>query len=479
MQQDELKELVYKIMSEKREDRNTELKTAEFGCPKRLYDTLSSFSNQDDGGRIIFGIDESKDYQLVGVYDTQDLQKQINNQCKEMEPIVRPLISIAEIDGVNIVCAEIPGIEITQRPCYYKGKGRMTGSYVRIGESDEQMTDYEIYSYEAYRKKYQDDIRIVENASFDTLNTSLFEEYRIKCKKNKPNISKVSDKQFNELMSITRNGKLTLSSVLLFGIYPQAYFPQLSIIATKLFGEKIGDSGEKGERFIDNRRIEGSISEMLDGALNFVGNNMKTSTVIDPQTGRRTDKSEYPLTAVREVMLNALVHRDYSIHTEGMPIQIIMYSDRIEVKNPGGLYGRLRIDQLGKVQPDTRNPVLAVAMKIMQLTENRYSGIPTIRSEMKKAGLMAPKFEDMRGTFTVTLYNSQVELNGKDVEKSILDFCLIPRSRIEIADFMGISTPSYAISKYIKPLIELGKIDIENKKRPNSPKQKYFTITQE
>lgn len=92
---------------------------------------------------------------------------------------------------------------------------------------------------------------------------------------------------------------------------------------------------------------------------------------------------------------------------------------------------------------------------------------------------MAPKFEDMRGTFTVTLYNSQVELNGKDVEKSILDFCLIPRSRIEIADFMGISTPSYAISKYIKPLIELGKIDIENKKRPNSPKQKYFTITQE
>ena len=85
MQQDELKELVYKIMSEKREDRNTELKTAEFGCPKRLYDTLSSFSNQDDGGRIIFGIDESKDYQLVGVYDTQDLQKQINNQFQQLK----------------------------------------------------------------------------------------------------------------------------------------------------------------------------------------------------------------------------------------------------------------------------------------------------------------------------------------------------------------------------------------------------------
>lgn len=479
MQQDELRELVYKIMSEKREDRNTELKTAEFGCPKRLYDTLSSFSNQDDGGRIVFGIDESKDYQLVGVYNAQDLQKQINNQCKEMEPIVRALITIAEVDGMDVVCAEIPGIEITQRPCYYKGKGRMAGSYVRVGESDEQMTDYEIYSYEAYRKKYQDDIRIVENASFNTLNISLFEEYKIKCKKDKPNISKISDNQFNELLSITRGGKLTLSSVLLFGIYPQAYFPQLSIIATKLFGDKIGENGENGERFIDNKRIEGSIPEMLEGALNFVGNNMKISTVIDPRTGKRKDKAEYPLIAVREVILNALVHRDYSIHTEGMPIQIIMYSDRMEIKNPGGLYGRLRIDQLGKTQPDTRNPVLAVAMETMQLTENRYSGIPTIRSEMKKAGLSEPKFEDMRGNFVVTLYNSPVELNEKDVEKSILDFCLTPRSRIEIADFMGISTPSYAMNKYIKPLIASGKIDIENKKRPNSPKQRYFTVTKE
>lgn len=476
MQSKELVELVKRIKEFKSESQTIELKSAELGCPKKLYDTLSSFSNQDDGGIIIFGIDENNDYSVVGVYDAQDLQKQINNQCKEMEPVVRPLITICEIDGKSVVSAEIPGIEITNRPCYYKGKGKIKGSYIRSGESDEPMTDYEIYSYEAYRQKYQDDVRIVERASMQTIDEEMLAQYKEMCKKDKPHLSRVADEQFNELMSITKNGKLTLSSVLLFCIYPQAYFPQLSIIATAVYGNEMGELGENGERFLDNRRIEGNIIDMIDGALQFVKNNMRVRTIINPETGKRNDKFDYPITAVREIILNAIVHRDYSIHTEGMPIQLTMYNDRLEVKNPGGLYGRLTIDQLGKVQPDTRNPVFATAMETLNLTENRYSGIPTIRTEMKNAGLPAPVFENSRGTFSVTLYkNSDYVKSAMSTEESLLEFCSIPRTRIEIANFLGISTPTYAISKYIKPLIESGKIEMTNLERPNSPNQKYFT----
>ena len=61
---------------------------------------------------------------------------------------------------------------------------------------------------------------------------------------------------------------------------------------------------------------------------------MKNKTIINPETGVREDRTDYPITAVREAIVNALVHRDYSIHTEGMPIQIIMYEDRMEIKNP-------------------------------------------------------------------------------------------------------------------------------------------------
>ncbi len=125
-----------------------------------------------------------------------------------------------------------------------------------------------------------------------------------------------------------------------------------------------------GERFSDNQRIEGTIPEMLDEALLFVKRNMRTKTIISPTTGRRTDTTDYPITAVREAIINALVHRDYSTHTEGMPIELIMFEDRIEIHNPGGLYGRITIDRLGKIQRSTRNPVIRI-VNLKHLGNNR------------------------------------------------------------------------------------------------------------
>ena len=148
---------------------------------------------------------------------------------------------------------------------------------------------------------------------------------------------------------------------------------------------------------------------MLDGALAFIRSNMRVATKIDAATGARTDLPQYPMDAVREVILNALVHRDYSFHTEGMPIQLIMYTDRMMIINPGGLYGRLTIDQLGNVQPDTRNPMLVTAMETLGKTENRYSGIPTIRYAMRKSLLSEPVFIDSRKDFSVILYNKAEE----------------------------------------------------------------------
>ncbi len=148
---------------------------------------------------------------------------------------------------------------------------------------------------------------------------------------------------------MTRNDEMTLSGTMIFSPYPQAYFPQLCITAIAVPGTEIGNIGTAGERFLDNQRIEGSISEMLDEAIRFVKKNMKNKTIINPETGAREDRTDYPITAVREAIINALVHRDYSIHTEGMPIQIIMYEDRMEIRNPGGIYGRIKVDQLGKM----------------------------------------------------------------------------------------------------------------------------------
>ena len=164
MQEESLKRLVADIQARKTETQTIELKAATKGCPTRLYDTLSSFSNQDDGGIIVFGIDERDDYAVTGVYDSQDLQKRVTEQCKQMEPPVRALFTITELQGKVVVAAEIPGADLAVRPVFYKGVGRIKGSYIRVGESDELMSEYEIYSYEAFRKRIKDDLRPVDHA---------------------------------------------------------------------------------------------------------------------------------------------------------------------------------------------------------------------------------------------------------------------------------------------------------------------------
>ena len=477
---EELIEKLAWLQKVKSESNTLEIKSAKQGCPHRLYDSLSSFSNQDEGGIIIFGVDEKQDYKEVGVYDPQELQKKVNEQCLQMEPVVRPLLTVAEKDEKFFVAAEIPGADLVDRPVFYKGRGRLKGSYIRVGDSDEPMTEYEIYSYEAYRKKYQDDIREVPRATLSALNQEKLNEYVKLLKNGKPNLSNMNDDSIYELMSIMRNSEVTLSTTMVFSPYPQAYFPQLCITAISVPGTEIGELGEEGERFLDNQRIEGNIPEMLEQAIRFVKKNMKTMTIVNPYDGRREDKTEYPITAVREAVINALVHRDYSIHTEGMPIQIIMYEDRMEIKNPGGIYGRITVDQLGKMQPDTRNPVLASELELLKVTENRYSGIPTIRREMAKYNLIAPEFLDERGSFTVIFYkgnNKEVKDQSSilDDEKNLLLFCKTPRTRKEICDYLGLSSVTYAIQTYIMPLVESGKIKMSNPEKPKSSKQLYYT----
>ena len=172
MTTEELFELLEQVQKMKCETNTLELKSAESGCPKRLYDTFSSFSNQDEGGTIVFGVKEEDDYNEVGVYDVHDLQKKINEQALQMEPVVRPLMTVAEKNGRFFVSAEIPGLDLAERPCFYRGHGRLKGSFIRIGDSDEQMTEYEIYSYDAFRKKYQDDIRTVQRATLTSLDAA-------------------------------------------------------------------------------------------------------------------------------------------------------------------------------------------------------------------------------------------------------------------------------------------------------------------
>lgn len=312
----------------------------------------------------------------------------------------------------KIVSAEIPGVEVFHRPVFYKGMGRTKGSFVRVGDSDEPMSEYEVYSYEAFRRHIRDDARAITEAPLDTLNKADVENYVRLCKRER-----------------------------------------------------------KNERFIDNARLTGTIPQMLEDAISFVQKNSRHKTVID-KNGKRTDKEEYPSIAVREVVLNALVHRDYSVYSENTPVRIEMYDNRLQVINSGGLYGKTTLSNLGKIRPDTRNAVLANILEILKITENRYSGIPTIQKEMQEAGLPPAEFSVRHGEFYATLYNSvnQPEYSGKPAD--ILAFCSVPRSRAELQGFTGMSQ-FYTMSHIVQPLLESGALKLTLPEKPKSSKQRY------
>ena len=479
MQAEELQNLVAEIQRHKTEKQDIELKAAAQGCPTRLFDTLSSFSNQDQGGIILFGIDEKQDFEVVGVYDPQDLQKKVTEQCKQMEPVVRALFTVCEVGDKIVVSAEIPGVDISERPVYYKGVGRIKGSYIRVGESDEPMSEYEVYSYDAFRKRIRDDLRTVEGARTDLFDRERLHQYLDAVKRERRNlVDHVTDEEIMELMGVTNQGSPTLAGLMTFSIYPQTYFPQLCITAVVVPGTEIGSIGDDGERFIDNKRITGAIPDMLKEAVDFVRTNSRTKSVIGAD-GLRHDKDEYPVVAVREAILNALVHRDYSIHTENVPIRIEMYRDRMEIINSGGLYGKITIDSLGKVRPETRNAALANMLELLKITENRYSGIPTIRAAFREAGLPAPIFSVLHGEFKVVfknnIFKTERAADKTNMSEAILAFCEQPRSRTELIEFTGMSR-FYTMSSLVQPLIEQGKLRMTMPEKPKSSKQRFVRV---
>ena len=392
------------------ETEKIEAKAALDGFPKKCYDTLSSFSNKG-GGIIIFGISEEKNFEAEGVYDINDLQKQITNLCSDaMEPPLRPNILSLEFEGKNILAVKVTELPQNQKPCYYKPSGLKNGSYIRVGERDDRMTNYELYSLQSYNEHIIEDTRPNKRAKINNLNSDLLKSYITKLKSNKPHFSNNDYNECLKLCGIVDSNQddlyPTLAGTLIFCDYPQNFYPQLFVACIVVPGTEIGDIGPLGERFIDNKRVEGTIEEMLDETMNFLRRNMKTSIIID-EDGKRINRSEYPLEALREAVANALIHRDYSIQTENAYISVNMYTDRIEILSPGTLFGSNKLEKLGTATTmEARNPnIVRILEEKGAIIENRHSGIPTMKREMKNYHLPEPEFYEERDSFKVVFRN--------------------------------------------------------------------------
>ncbi|MBS1249054.1 MAG: hypothetical protein MAG431_00627 [Chloroflexi bacterium] len=394
------------------EGSEVEVKAAYRGLPKRLYETLSAFANRTGGGIVVLGLDEEQDFGVVGVGDPQQRLAVLGDQASRMRPVLRLDPVVVQAEGKSVIVFEVPECEYHQKPCFYSEAGMNSGSYIRVGNSNRRMTDYEIFTYVSSSEQPTFDQEPVRNADITDLDHGLLEEYLNKIRRDKVRLwdrlrleGKPFSEQLCELNIVVKSDGVyypTLAGMLVYGLWPQKFFPSLMITFVRYPGVEPGGKGPRGERFLDNRRFEGRLAEIVDDAVQRVVANMRHGTLVEGVFHRTM--LEYPEEAVREAIVNAVAHRDYSPQARGSHVRIEMYADRLLIITPGGLYGPVNEDNLEE-EIATRNQLLVRLLEETGLVENRGSGIPMMITAMREAHLEPPQFRDTRDSFRVVFKN--------------------------------------------------------------------------
>jgi ATP-dependent DNA helicase RecG len=410
----ELAEIVGNLRTIGADIADVEVKKAHGGLPKSLRETLSAFANTQ-GGVIVLGLDETRGFRATGLSDPAKLAADLGAMCSaDMEPPLRPLIKIHDFEGAQVLVAEIPELDPAQKPCYSRGTGITKGSHVRVGDGDRRLSAYEVQVMLSSRGQPREDEHAVRGVGLEHLDTASVDALIARLRISRPYAFKDLDR-----LAVLRRAKVlvhgeegedsvSLSGLLALGEYPQEHFPQLMVTFVH-YPTEVGAGS--AERFLDNVTLEGPIPIMVRDTLAAIRRNMSRRAVI--AGAGRQDVWEYPETALREAVVNALVHRDLSSGARGTQVQIEMYPDRLTIRNPGGLFGPVTVDGLGEEGiSSARNATLIKILEDVPLPgetrtvcENRGSGIRAMLDSLLAAGMGPPQFHDKISSFLVTFPN--------------------------------------------------------------------------
>ncbi|CAN5578389.1 ATP-binding protein [soil metagenome] len=381
-----------------------EVKAAAGGLPKSLGETLSAFAN-GTGGVVILGLSERDGFTPAPGFDSPSIQDGLARLCSDdMEPPVRASLDIVDFEGAQAVVLEVPGLDPVRKPSYVKHRGPFEGSFIRGGDGDRHLTAYEVTQLLANHGQPTEDAEIVPGATVDDFDSDRVAEVGRRLRNRSPRaFGDIDDERLLlRLGAAVRDEdgtvRPTLAGIMCLGIYPQQFFPQLFVSFVALPGRVMGESLEDGTRFLDNVTCDGPIPEMLATVIAAARRNMRTAAVI--KGIGREDRHDYPIEVIRELIVNALLHRDYSPLSRGTQVQVELYPDRLVVKNPGGLYGSIVPSELGVIDvSSTRNAVLAKMLADIPsstgepVCENRASGLPRVFARLRDAGMSPPHFD--------------------------------------------------------------------------------------
>ena len=469
-----------------------ELKSAADGLPKSASETISAFANTL-GGAIVFGIQEKGGFHAVEI-DVKHIQSGSAQAARELiEPPQAVDILVLKFEEKPIVVVNVPEAPVKEKPCYVKKLGQMMGSFIRTGDGDHKMSIYEIDRFiENQYRTARNDIAIVKDATLSDFDPELLSGWLSRARA--LTLGRASAMTDEELMTNRRvasrdeQGVLrpTIAGLLALGNYPQAFLPRLNVVFTAYPTPRKGEPGPRGERFADSANIDGPIPAMVLESIRAASRNMKHGAIV--KGGLRENVPDYPLAAIREAVANALMHRDYSVDSQGTPVTIDLYPDRLEISNPGGLFGSLTIDKLGDGGTTaSRNQFLARILEdapytdydgtVGRVVENRGSGYPTISRALENALMPEPIAYSSLDEFGIMFRHRKItDQEGKEYSRSNVDDAILSylseresASSKEIAQASGLSVKT--VRRYISRLLDEGTIDAIG--AMNSPNRRY------
>lgn len=372
---------------------------------KESIQTIGAFANTD-GGYLLIGV--KKTGKIKGTSIGKETLKEWGNRITQLtEPTVIPTLQLFEIDKKTIVLISIK--EFPLKPVSIRGR-----CYKRVGASNKTLTPSEISELQLHSTGSSLDTISYPNARLDDIDLNKVKDYIKRARttgrrnfKDKQNIQSLLQK-----IDLINNNP-TWAAIIAFGKKPP-------IQAKVKCGRIRGTSN-----IVDDFVVDVPLLDQVDEVMNYMKRTLQISYEISGRA-ERDEIWEYPLDAIRELVTNAICHRDYTSSAE---IQIKIFDDRITIFNPGTLPIGMTINRL--LDPDhnsiPRNRLLAMIFYDIGLIERYGSGIQRVLDDCEKHGFPMPEFKELEHGFQVTLYKdiyteenlSKIGLNKRQIRAVI------------------------------------------------------------
>lgn len=381
---------------------------------KSIMETVCAFANEPGlgGGYLLLGAVRTGFENGLPVYVPENIenpdkiQNDVTTQCSSMFNVrIRPQIETEIIDGKTVLVVKIDEAPEAQKPVYIVSRGLPQGAFRRVGSSDQKCTEDDMRVFYSSAESF--DSTIVKGATLDDIDENAVAHYRKLRAKVNPSAEELSYDDKDLLMALRAcekekdgNYVLTYTGLVVFGksMSLRRLLPALRVDYIRVSGNRwIEDPDKRFEATIDMR---GPLILLVNRAINAIKDDLPKGFELKKGNLQADTPIDLPNDALREALVNAFIHCSFRLN---QPIQIIRYSNRLEIINPGfSLKSPETLGEPGSVQ---RNPFISTIFHDTNLAETKGSGIRSMRGHMKKAGMMPPTFESNRSAnqFTARL----------------------------------------------------------------------------